>query len=168
VHVERRRYFYDLTGWSAMILENVPGGWAAGEISDEVMQRATVRLSAKEAAKQQHALAAAAAVAAEEEEQGVPSTLQELRKRSKAAAGVAVLASSANNPVRQNNTPFVAMPFYPQNNEINLPRQARDKRWKCRDQKGGVVFFFAGGELRLAGAQAKHRLVGALHQHAPR
>ena len=155
-----------------MILENVPGGWAAGEISDEVMQRATVRLSAKEAAaaaKQQHALAATGAAAAEEaEEQGVPSTLQELRKRSKAAAGVAVLASSANNPVRQNNTPFVAMQFFTQNNEINLPRQARDKRWKCRDQKGDVVFFFAGGEFRLAGAQAKHRLVGALHQHAPR
>ena len=152
-----------------MILENVPGGWAAGEISDEVMQRATVRLSAKEAAKQQHALAAAAAVAAEEEEQGVPSTLQELRKRSKAAAGVAVLASSANNPVRHNHTRLLLQcNFFTQNDEINLPRQARDKRWKCRDQKGGVVFFFAGGELRLAGAQAKHRLVGALHQHAPR
>ena len=132
-----------------MILENVPGGWAAGEISDEVMQRATVRLSAKEAAKQQHALAAAAAVAAEEEEQGVPSTLQELRKRSKAAAGVAVLASSANNPVRQNNTPFVAMQFFYSKRRDQFTKTGSGQTLEMSRPKRRCCFLFRRGRASI-------------------
>ena len=46
----RSRYFYDLTGWSAMVLENVPGGWAATDLSDEISKQNATYLTAKEAA----------------------------------------------------------------------------------------------------------------------
>lgn len=43
-------YFYDLTGWSAMILENVPGGWAATELSKDLLNQNATWITAKEAA----------------------------------------------------------------------------------------------------------------------
>lgn len=43
-------YFYDLTGWSAMILENVPGGWSATELSKDVLKQNATWITAKEAA----------------------------------------------------------------------------------------------------------------------
>ena len=68
-------YFYDLTGWSAMILENVPGGFAASEIAGMRSRR----------------LSAADAAASVRREATLHRRLQGERR-------IAVLQQSANNP----------------------------------------------------------------------
>lgn len=89
-------YFYDLTGWSAMILENVPGGWAASEISEVVMEQVARRTTAK---------AAAAAAAQQAQVRGAHDVLNKLKQQTGAVkkqkpeeAAIAVLAASANSP----------------------------------------------------------------------
>ena len=68
-------YFYDLTGWSAMILENVPGGFAASEMAGMRSRR----------------LSAADAAASVRREATLHRRLQGERR-------IAVLQQSANNP----------------------------------------------------------------------
>lgn len=89
-------YFYDLTGWSAMILENVPGGWATSEISEVVMEQVARRTTAKAAA------AAAAHQAHVNDAHGVLSKLRHqpgaIKKQKPKEAAIAVLAASANSP----------------------------------------------------------------------
>ena len=84
-------YFYDLTGWSATILQNVAGGYCASELAED-MQATT--LTAKDAAKDARKVA---------EAQAVPEKLRKLRAQSKADkaqnAGIVVLrAMAGNNP----------------------------------------------------------------------
>ena len=68
-------YFYDLTGWSAMILENVPGGFAASEMAGMRSRR----LSAADAAASVRRGAT-------------------LHRRLQGERRIAVLQQSANNP----------------------------------------------------------------------
>ena len=78
-------YFYDLTGWSAMILQNVPGGYCASELAED-MQATT--LTASDAAEGARAVARA---------QPVPEKLRKLRAKGKADGKADGKAGPAQN-----------------------------------------------------------------------